>query len=165
MEIDEDGHVITLAGSLATGSSLSELPAASGLALFGSEWKNCDFSRRLFISSPQADASNPLEPLRLGPLTSHCRPPTIVNTDPFALRPDRPFFATLIPNGFDRSERFAVAEHAQHEYEKKEKLIQQAKAEFAKKNNPTSGDSVITDPSDPKFDLEKLLLKVQKENP
>ncbi|KAF5633034.1 ATP synthase subunit E [Fusarium sp. NRRL 25303] len=81
------------------------------------------------------------------------------------------------------------AEHAQHEYEKKEKLIQQAKAEFAKKNNPTSGDSaigrgilhmrdtqpvktsklmvhtVITDPSDPKFDLEKLLLKVQKENP
>jgi F-type H+-transporting ATP synthase subunit e len=93
------------------------------------------------------------------------------------------------------------AEHAQHEYEKKEKLIQQAKAEFAKKNNPTSGDSgtsnsaspqthssqlaaayctcethnlespqlivytVITDPSDPKFDLEKLLLKVQKESP
>ncbi|KAF5609218.1 F1F0-ATP synthase subunit E [Fusarium pseudoanthophilum] len=212
MEIDlgdEDGHVITLAGSLATGSSLSELPAASGwLALFGSEWKNCDFSRRLFNSSPQADASNPLEPLRLGPLTSHCRPPTIVNTDPFALRPVRPFFATLIPNGFDRSERACYpprfgrstvsqaraldyvlrwsalglgifygfthqraitasqkAEHAQHEYEKKEKLIQQAKAEFAKKNNPTSGDSVITDPSDPKFDLEKLLLKVQKENP
>ena len=32
------------------------------------------------------------------------------------------------------------AEHAQHEYEKKEKLIQQAKAEFAKKKNPTSGD-------------------------
>ncbi|KAF4968115.1 hypothetical protein FSARC_4449 [Fusarium sarcochroum] len=57
------------------------------------------------------------------------------------------------------------AEHDQHEYEKKEKLIQQAKAEFAKKNNPTSGDSVITDPSDPKFDLEKLLLKVQKESP
>lgn len=25
--------------------------------------------------------------------------------------------------------------------------------------------TVITDPSDPKFDLEKLLLKVQKENP
>ncbi|KAM0246743.1 hypothetical protein ACHAP5_004514 [Fusarium lateritium] len=57
------------------------------------------------------------------------------------------------------------AEHAQHKYEKKEKLIQQAKAEFAKKKNPTSGDSVITDPSDPKFDLEKLLLKVQKESP
>ncbi|EEU48630.1 uncharacterized protein NECHADRAFT_73389 [Fusarium vanettenii 77-13-4] len=58
------------------------------------------------------------------------------------------------------------AEHAQHEYEKKEKLIQQAKAEFAKQKNPTSSaDSVITDPADPKFDLEKLLLKVAKENP
>ncbi|KAM0424757.1 hypothetical protein ACHAPT_010067 [Fusarium lateritium] len=59
------------------------------------------------------------------------------------------------------------AEHAQHEYEKKEKLIQQAKAEFAKQKNPTaaSADSVITDPADPKFDLEKLLLKVAKENP
>ena len=33
------------------------------------------------------------------------------------------------------------AEHAQHEYEKKEKLIQQAKAEFAKQKNPTSSDS------------------------
>ncbi|KAF4983483.1 hypothetical protein FZEAL_1106 [Fusarium zealandicum] len=98
------------------------------------------------------------------------------------------------------------AEHATHEYEKKEKLISQAKAEFAKKNNPTlaSGDSgtcppaqppspplapeqlreafrisqadapkrpqtntglVVTDPADPKFDLEKLLLKVAKESP
>ncbi|EKJ79812.1 hypothetical protein HYE67_008363 [Fusarium culmorum] len=57
------------------------------------------------------------------------------------------------------------AEHAQHEYEKKENLIKQAKAEFAKKKNPSSGDDVITDPSDPKFDLEKLLLKVQKESP
>ncbi|KAF5013523.1 hypothetical protein FDECE_483 [Fusarium decemcellulare] len=58
------------------------------------------------------------------------------------------------------------AEHAEHEYQKKQKLIDQAKAEFAKKQNPTSAaDSVITDPSDPKFDLEKLLLKVAKENP
>jgi F-type H+-transporting ATP synthase subunit e len=38
------------------------------------------------------------------------------------------------------------AEHAQHEYEKKEKLIQQAKAEFAKKKNPTSGDSGTSNP-------------------
>ncbi|KAH6898456.1 ATP synthase E chain-domain-containing protein [Thelonectria olida] len=58
------------------------------------------------------------------------------------------------------------AEHAQHAYEKKEKLIQQAKSEFAKKSNPTaSASDVITDPNDPKFDLEKLLLKVAKENP
>ncbi|KAH7170842.1 ATP synthase E chain-domain-containing protein [Dactylonectria macrodidyma] len=58
------------------------------------------------------------------------------------------------------------AEHAKHEYEQKEKLIQKAKAEFAAKSNPnTSANDVITDPSNPKFDLEKLLLKVAKENP
>ncbi|KAI5466186.1 ATP synthase E chain-domain-containing protein [Mariannaea sp. PMI_226] len=59
------------------------------------------------------------------------------------------------------------AEHAKHEYEHKERLIQQAKAEFAKKTNPaaSSASDVITDPNDPKFDLEKLLLKVAKENP
>ncbi|KAH7023117.1 ATP synthase E chain-domain-containing protein [Ilyonectria destructans] len=59
------------------------------------------------------------------------------------------------------------AEHAKHEYEQKEKLIQKAKAEFAAKSNPAaaSANDVITDPSNPKFDLEKLLLKVAKENP
>ena len=31
--------------------------------------------------------------------------------------------------------------------------------------NGLTGDIVITDPADPKFDLEKLLLKVAKENP
>ncbi|EMT61812.1 Dolichyl-diphosphooligosaccharide--protein glycosyltransferase subunit STT3 [Fusarium odoratissimum] len=116
------------------------------------------------------DIHNPLEPLRLGPLTSHCRPPTIVNTDPFALRPVLRWSALGLGIFYGFTHQRAItasqkAEHAQHEYEKKEKLIQQAKAEFAKKNNPTSGDSVITDPSDPKFDLEKLLLKVQKESP
>ncbi|KAF7548453.1 hypothetical protein G7046_g8670 [Stylonectria norvegica] len=95
------------------------------------------------------------------------------------------------------------SQHAQHEYEHKQKLIDQAKAEFAKQKNPkaASGDdgmsltirpidsqasrwpgpkrggigqlgtseltsfAVITDVADPKFDLEKLLLKVSKENP
>ncbi|KAK3185390.1 F1F0 ATP synthase subunit e, mitochondrial [Lecanicillium sp. MT-2017a] len=59
------------------------------------------------------------------------------------------------------------AEHNQHEYEKKQKLIDQAKAEYAKKKNPApaSGDDVITDASHPQFDLEKLLLKFAKENP
>jgi F-type H+-transporting ATP synthase subunit e len=33
------------------------------------------------------------------------------------------------------------AEHAQHAYDQKQKLIQQAKAEFAKKNNPTASAS------------------------
>ena len=80
-------------------------------------------------------------------------------------------------------------------------MIDQAKAEFAKKKNPVATstddgtllkiaaidcqslngiesyrrilldtlkltyDAVITDASDPNFDLEKLLLKVAKENP
>lgn len=91
------------------------------------------------------------------------------------------------------------AQHDQHEYEKKQKLIDQAKAEYAKKKNPApaGGDDgmsccgissrsrstiavrphtlytqpanftfvVITDASHPNFDLEKLLLKVAKENP
>ncbi|KAK7417968.1 F1F0 ATP synthase subunit e, mitochondrial [Neonectria magnoliae] len=59
------------------------------------------------------------------------------------------------------------AQHAKHEYEQKEKLIQAAKAEFARKNNPApaSANDVITDPAHPNFDLEKLLLKVANENP
>ncbi|CEJ94022.1 Putative ATP synthase subunit E [[Torrubiella] hemipterigena] len=59
------------------------------------------------------------------------------------------------------------ANHEHHEYEKKQKLIDQAKLEYAKQKNPApaSKDDVITDASDPKFDLEKLLLKVAKENP
>ncbi|KHO00104.1 ATPase, F0 complex, subunit E, mitochondrial [Metarhizium album ARSEF 1941] len=61
------------------------------------------------------------------------------------------------------------AEHAKHEWESKQKLIDQAKAEYAKKNNPapasSSKDDVVTDVNDPKFDLEKLLLKASKESP
>ncbi|KAG8421083.1 F1F0 ATP synthase subunit e, mitochondrial [Metarhizium acridum] len=61
------------------------------------------------------------------------------------------------------------AEHAKHEWESKQKLIDRAKAEYAKKNNPApaaaSKDDVVTDVNDPKFDLEKLLLKVSQESP
>ncbi|RDA85649.1 hypothetical protein CP532_3564 [Ophiocordyceps camponoti-leonardi (nom. inval.)] len=59
------------------------------------------------------------------------------------------------------------AEHEKHDYEHKQKLIDQAKAEFARQKSPqpVSSDDVITDVSDPRFDLEKLLLKVAKENP
>ncbi|KID90220.1 ATPase, F0 complex, subunit E, mitochondrial [Metarhizium guizhouense ARSEF 977] len=61
------------------------------------------------------------------------------------------------------------AEHAKHEWESKQKLIDQAKAEYAKKNNPApaaaSKNDVVTDVNDPKFDLEKLLLKVSQESP
>ncbi|KAF4504986.1 hypothetical protein G6O67_006985 [Ophiocordyceps sinensis] len=58
------------------------------------------------------------------------------------------------------------AEREKHEYEHKQKLIEQAKSEFAKKNpKPSSGDDVVTDAQDPRFDLEKYLLKVAQENP
>ncbi|PSK42239.1 ATP synthase E chain-like protein [Elsinoe australis] len=50
---------------------------------------------------------------------------------------------------------------AKQEYERKEKLITQAKAEFAKRNMPkdklTAGGGLISDPEDPKFDLEAFL--------
>ncbi|KAH7328932.1 ATP synthase E chain-domain-containing protein [Stachybotrys elegans] len=59
------------------------------------------------------------------------------------------------------------AEHARHEYEHKQELINKAKAEYAKLKNPSpaSANDVVSDPSDPNFDLEKFLLKVSKENP
>ncbi|KAF4553605.1 ATP synthase subunit e-like protein [Elsinoe fawcettii] len=47
---------------------------------------------------------------------------------------------------------------AKHDYERKEKLITQAKAEFARRNAPsTAGGGLITDPEDPKFDFEAFL--------
>ncbi|KAM0512651.1 hypothetical protein ACHAPE_008676 [Trichoderma viride] len=59
------------------------------------------------------------------------------------------------------------AQHAQHEYEQKQKLIDQAKAEYAKKKNPSvaSADDVVTDVNSPNFDLEKFLEKVSKDSP
>ncbi|PHH91443.1 hypothetical protein CDD83_451 [Cordyceps sp. RAO-2017] len=59
------------------------------------------------------------------------------------------------------------AEHEKHEYEQKQKLIDQAKAEYAKQSKPQQavGDSVVTDVQSPQFDLEKYLLQVAKDNP
>ncbi|KAK5990571.1 ATP synthase subunit e [Cladobotryum mycophilum] len=59
------------------------------------------------------------------------------------------------------------AQQEKHDYEHKQKLIEQAKAEYAKKTNPSiaSADDVVTDVDSPKFDLEKFLQKVAKENP
>ncbi|PTB46612.1 hypothetical protein M441DRAFT_75444 [Trichoderma asperellum CBS 433.97] len=59
------------------------------------------------------------------------------------------------------------AQHAQYEYEQKQKLIDQAKAEYAKKKNPSvaSADGVVTDINSPEFDLEKFLLKIAKDSP
>ncbi|GJC87043.1 ATP synthase subunit E [Colletotrichum navitas] len=58
---------------------------------------------------------------------------------------------------------------AQKEYERKEKLIEQAKAEFAKKNQPLKSAAadagVNVDPMDPKFDLEAYFNNLVKQNP
>ncbi|CCF44129.1 ATP synthase subunit E [Colletotrichum higginsianum] len=58
---------------------------------------------------------------------------------------------------------------AAKEYERKEKLIEQAKAEFAKKNQPlktaAADAGVNIDPMDPKFDLEAYFNNLVKQNP
>ncbi|KAI9052795.1 hypothetical protein LZ554_003068 [Drepanopeziza brunnea f. sp. 'monogermtubi'] len=58
---------------------------------------------------------------------------------------------------------------ANREYERKESLIAQAKAEFSKKNSPasakTQGGDFIRDPNDSRFDLEAYLNTLSTENP
>ncbi|KAF1825850.1 uncharacterized protein K489DRAFT_406664 [Dissoconium aciculare CBS 342.82] len=53
---------------------------------------------------------------------------------------------------------------AHHEYERKSKLIDNAKAAYAEKTSPKKGDGVIRDADHPNFDLEKYLDQVAKEN-
>ncbi|KAK1451139.1 ATP synthase subunit E [Colletotrichum cuscutae] len=60
---------------------------------------------------------------------------------------------------------------ATKEYERKQKLIDQAKAEFAKKSQPVTaaaadaGATANVDPMDPKFDLEAYFNNLVKQNP
>ncbi|KAI5789125.1 ATP synthase E chain-domain-containing protein [Geopyxis carbonaria] len=58
----------------------------------------------------------------------------------------------------------AKNEHAQSEYQRKEALIMQAKAEWAQKSakqqKPTSSSDAISDPNDSRFDLEAYLTKL-----
>ncbi|EEA22200.1 hypothetical protein EYB25_006571 [Talaromyces marneffei] len=52
----------------------------------------------------------------------------------------------------------------EREYKHKESLIAKAKAEWARKNAPAdSKNGLITDPEDPKFDLEKFLMAKAEE--
>ncbi|KAI4200991.1 MAG: hypothetical protein LQ350_003560 [Teloschistes chrysophthalmus] len=57
--------------------------------------------------------------------------------------------------------------HVEQEFRQQESLITQAKAEFKKKNMPaesiTKGGQVISDPEDPKFDLEGYLTALMGE--
>ncbi|KAF3482113.1 uncharacterized protein GIQ15_04872 [Arthroderma uncinatum] len=53
----------------------------------------------------------------------------------------------------------ARAAQIEREYKRQESLIERAKTEFKNKNSPPKKDenSVISDPNDPRFDLEALL--------
>ncbi|KAJ5082047.1 hypothetical protein N7532_011090 [Penicillium argentinense] len=57
----------------------------------------------------------------------------------------------------------------EHEYTRKERLIEQAKAEWKKKTQPqeaqTQVSGLITDPENPKFDLEAFLQAKAAANP
>jgi len=66
--------------------------------------------------------------------------------------------------GFTRQNKLtakAKIRQAENEYHRKEKLIMQAKAEWAKKHPPadktTTPGGLITDPNDSRFDLEAYL--------
>ncbi|KAL4802910.1 ATP synthase E chain-domain-containing protein [Aspergillus unguis] len=69
--------------------------------------------------------------------------------------------AGLVYGFYHQTSISAVARRAEadREYARQERLIEQARAEWKKKTQPqganTSG--VITDPEDPKFDLEAFL--------
>ncbi|CAK7212068.1 F1F0 ATP synthase subunit e, mitochondrial [Sporothrix bragantina] len=58
---------------------------------------------------------------------------------------------------------------AKAEYEHKQHLINQAKAEYNKKNNPApaaaAGSGLNQDPMDPKFDLEAYFDALVKQSP
>ncbi|KAK5940828.1 F1F0 ATP synthase subunit e, mitochondrial [Knufia obscura] len=60
------------------------------------------------------------------------------------------------------------AAHAQAEWKHKEDLIQKAKLEWKKKQNPSAftkgDDGVVTDPEDKNFDLEAYLQKISADH-
>ena len=96
---------LTVTGSSSRRSP--ELPAASG-CFFGftaKPGKTATFPDVFSILHLKPTHLIPSSHPRQGPLTSHCRPTTIVCTDPLAFPLDRAVFATRFPNGFDRSER------------------------------------------------------------
>ncbi|KAL6720650.1 F1F0 ATP synthase subunit e, mitochondrial [Lecanora helva] len=65
--------------------------------------------------------------------------------------------------GFTRQSSITAQTKSNHidaEYKRKEGLVQQAKAEWARRTAPAEANAVITDPSSPNFDLETLMTKV-----
>ncbi|KAI0803162.1 ATP synthase E chain-domain-containing protein [Irpex lacteus] len=55
-------------------------------------------------------------------------------------------------------------EKKHHAIQEREHLIAEAKEAWKKKQQGTKKDDIITDPEDPKFDLEKLIAKWEKES-
>ncbi|KKZ67311.1 hypothetical protein EMCG_06994 [[Emmonsia] crescens] len=72
-------------------------------------------------------------------------------------------FAGLFYGLYHQSSLTSQAKQAQidREYSRKESLIEQARAEYAKRNAPaeakTTSSGVITDPEDKRFDLEAFI--------
>ncbi|KAI0081171.1 hypothetical protein K474DRAFT_1657032 [Panus rudis PR-1116 ss-1] len=54
-------------------------------------------------------------------------------------------------------------EKKHHAIQEREHLIHEAKEAWKRKQQSGSKDGVVTDPEDPKFDLEKLIAKWEKE--
>ncbi|KAK7744931.1 F1F0 ATP synthase subunit e, mitochondrial [Cytospora paraplurivora] len=73
--------------------------------------------------------------------------------------------------GFSHQRSINAANRAaaeKREYEHKQELIEKAKAEFARKNNPAPASTtggLNQDPLDPKFDLEAFFNALVKESP
>ncbi|KAJ5286837.1 hypothetical protein N7478_002523 [Penicillium angulare] len=71
--------------------------------------------------------------------------------------------AGLVYGVYHQSSISSAAKRADidHEYTRKERLIEQAKAEWKKRSQPqeinTQASGLITDPENPKFDLEAFL--------
>ncbi|KAI1456945.1 ATP synthase subunit E [Annulohypoxylon moriforme] len=76
------------------------------------------------------------------------------------------FYGFTHQRSISASQRTAAA---RKEYEHKQHLIEQAKAEYAKSKNPalqtTEKSALDQDPMDPKFDLEAYFNALAKQNP
>ncbi|KAH6648561.1 mitochondrial ATPase, f0 complex, subunit E [Truncatella angustata] len=58
------------------------------------------------------------------------------------------------------------AAHEKKEYDHQKQLIEQARAKFAEKKNPSTEKSPLDqDPEAPNFDLESYLTALEKQNP
>nr|POF26253.1 atp synthase subunit e, mitochondrial [Quercus suber] len=64
--------------------------------------------------------------------------------------------------GFSRQSTITLTDkmaQSQHEYDRQQNLIQDAKRAWAEKNKPSDSSNAITNPEDPNFDLEAVLNK------